>query len=197
MSNKITYDKYVSFINGVVENTISDGIEYKNFYLALMFAIVFMNYEIVNIDENGKIDIVKEWNNLNSIKFKCGNVQTSLTDFIISDYFSTNIELPIQVTVYSDMVRVINEKLDHYYNSQANITPLNTSFSILIDTITDFINNMENQFKGVDMANLAPIMTDLTKNIKDIDKKAFAETLANRIHNENENTKVSGDTNDQ
>lgn len=192
MSNKITYDKYVSFINGVVENTISDGIEYKNFYLALMFAIVFMNYEIVNIDENGKIDIVKEWENLDSIKFKCGNVQTSLTDFIISDYFSTNIELPIQVTVYSDMVRVINEKLDHYYNSQANITPLNTSFSILIDTITDFINNMENQFKGVDMANLAPIMTDLTKNIKDIDKKAFAETLANRIHNEN---KMSGDNN--
>lgn len=192
MPNNITYDKYVSFINGVVDNTISDGIEYKNFHLALMFAIVFMNYEIVNIDENGKIDIVKEWNNLNSIKFKCGNVQTSLTDFIISDYFSTNIELPIKVTAYSDMVRVINQKLEHYYTSQSNITPLNTSLSILIDTITDFINNMENQFKGVDMANLAPIMTDLTKSIKDIDKKAFAETLANHIHNEN---KMSGDNN--
>ncbi|MDE6150170.1 MAG: hypothetical protein K2F81_08825 [Ruminococcus sp.] len=197
MPNKITYDKYVSFINGVVENTISDGIEYKNFYLALMFAIVFMDYKIVNIDKNGNIDIVKEWDNLDSIKFKCGNDQTSLTDFILSDYFSTIIELPIQVTVYSDMVRVINEKLDHYYTSQANITPLNTSFSILIDTITDFINNMKNQFKGVDMANLVPVMTDLTKNIKDIDKKAFAETLANRIHDENKNTKVSGDTNDQ
>ena len=54
---------------------------------------------------------------------------------------------------------------------------------------------MENQFKDVDMSTLVPIMTDLTKDIKNLDKNTFAETLANRIHDTNKNIIMSGDNN--
>lgn len=192
---KITYDKYVSFINQVVENTIADGLEYKNFYLALMFALLFTDYEIVNENDKGNIDIVKEWESLGSIKFNSKEgKEISLTDFVCSQFYDTSVEIPININVYYNMVNVINSKLDNYYQAQVNITPLHTSLSILLDTITEYVTSMENKFNNADLTNIVPLLTDLTKDIKNMDKKAFSETLANRIH---ENNIVTGGKNDK
>ena len=199
----MNYGKYVAFINGVVDNTIEYGLEYENFYLALFFAKIFLDYKTVYESEDGVVDIYKEWDELSKLNLKVDkNGETkeiSLTDFVILDelfdfctlddniiiHCYNKMEAPISIRQYDEMVSVIDKKLDNYYAQQANITPLNTSLSELVDVVTGYITNMENSFANVDMNSVIPVITELNKNIKNIDKKKLAKSLAVNAHKDN------------
>ena len=188
----MNYGKYVAFINGVVDNTIEYGLEYENFYLALFFAKIFLDYKTVYESEDGVVDIYKEWDELSKLNLKVdknGEIkEISLTDFVILDElfdFCTLMEAPISIRQYGEMVSVIDKKLDNYYAQQANITPLNNSLSELVDVVTGYITNLENSFANVDMNSVIPVITELNKNIKNIDKKKLAKSLAVNAHKDN------------
>ena len=51
-----TYIDYLTFINVVVTKTIESGIEYRNFYSALMTANTFFGYE-PKMDEDGNFNV--------------------------------------------------------------------------------------------------------------------------------------------
>lgn len=188
----MNYGKYVAFINGVVQNTIEYGLEYENFYLALFFAKIFLDYKTVYESEDGVVDIYKEWDELSKLNLKVdknGEIkEISLTDFVILDElfdFCTLMEAPISIRQYGEMASVIDKKLDNYYAQQANITPLNNSLSELVDVVTGYITNLENSFANVDMNSVIPVITELNKNIKNIDKKKLAKSLAVNAHKDN------------
>lgn len=190
----ISYDKYVQFVDSVVNNTIEDGEEFKTFYIALMFAIVFLDYEPMHIDEEGRIIISDEWAELSKIKFTNENKETFyLTGTIFNLFidFCDNSDFPISKDVFFDMLDVINKKLDNYYRRQAHITPLTESVVTLVNVATDYIVSMENQFKDTDINKLVSSLDTVTNAIKNVDKEKVVKNVINKARSNTTKTKTT------
>ena len=73
---EFTFVDYLTFITAVVNKVIEHGEEYKRFYIALIAANMFFDYE-PETDENGEYNLNQVWNDLrkfNGIKDTEGNV---------------------------------------------------------------------------------------------------------------------------
>lgn len=191
-----SYDKYVQFVDSVVSNTVDDGEEFKTFYTTLMFAIVFLDYEPKHIDKDGHIIISDEWEELSKIKFTDKNKKDFyLAEIILSPYInfsdSDDLDFPVSQSVFDDMLDTINEKLRNYYNRQSHITPLTESLVAFVNLASDFVVNMENQFKNTDVDKLMSSLDTVTNAINNVDKKEFSKNVVNKARSNTTKSKTT------
>lgn len=193
-----TFIDYLTFINAVVEKTIENGIEYKNFYLTLTAANMFYGYEPI-VDENGSFSINDVWNDLrhfNAIKDENGETIYKGIDFyrvIQNDLYhgegyntvSTNDILPIDYYIFEEMADAIADKIEEYNNRDT----VKESITNLINTISNFVDNMEKKYENVDIAEVGNKMENFAKAVKELDYKETARQLGQLAHEAVQNEK--------
>ena len=179
-----TFIDYLTFINAVVEKTIENGVEYKNFYLTLTAANMFYGYEPI-VDENGSFSINEVWNDLrhfNWIKDENGKTIYKGIDFY---RVSTNDILPIDYYIFEEMADAIADKIEEYNNRDT----VKESITNLINTISNFVDNMEKKYENVDIAEVGNKMENFAKAVKELDYKETARQLGQLAHEAVQNEK--------
>ena len=164
---EINYDQNVAFINTVVQNTVqSGGYEYKRFWATLAFAMIFMNYKPTHFkkSEDGEKDVIlinEEWSEIRGI-----------------DVLNAGFD-PAIVT---EMYKIIDKKLDKIFNkSDIEIAATN-----LMESITDFVNEMNEKFKNEDIKSQMEQLSALSAKLKDMDSKTISEFMAKFAHENNQ-----------
>lgn len=184
-NKEFTYVDYLTFIKAVVDKTIEEGIEQKNFYIALFGANIFYGYEPTE-DEFGNSDKSVIWNELRNfdIKDESGKVLFKNVDLykILNDAGDSMFEeiLPIPRYVYQEMVGLVGEKLWDYQNR--DITK--EAIANLLNKIGDFVNTLEEKCKDVDIQEVSEKFQSYADAIKQSDFKETAKQLAHVIHDE-------------
>lgn len=184
-NKEFTYVDYLTFIKAVVDKTIEEGIEQKNFYIALFGANIFYGYEPTE-DEFGNSDKSVIWNELRNydIKDESGKVIFKNVDLykILNDTGDSMFEeiLPIPRYVYKEMVGLVEEKLWEYQNR--DITK--EAIANLLNKIGDFVDTLEEKYKDVDIQEVSEKFQSYADAIKQSDFKETAKQLAHVIHNE-------------
>lgn len=194
-----TFVDYLTFINAVVEKTIENGIEYKNFYLALFAANMFYDYE-PETDESGNFNLNDVWNDLRhfkGIKDEDGNDIVEDENGIDIYFVFENLDMiseadnadafvkkiiPIDFYIFKEMVDTINTKVDHWNNRDT----VKEAVTNLMNKISDYVDNMESKFDGVDIEETAKRVEKYADAIKNNDFKQTARELAKVIHAENQ-----------
>jgi len=191
---------YLTFINAVVNETIKNGVEYKQFYITLTAASMFYSYE-PEVDENGSFNINDVWNDLHDFKdiktednikvFPGGLDLYKLfrnTIFLSSEQINVlGAILPIDISIFEEMLDVIDEKIEMYKNKDE----IKESVTRLINSIAEFVDNTKDTFEGVDLKEITNKMDTFSKTMKENDFGVVANELATIVHNENKtNEKV-------
>lgn len=188
---------YLTFINAVVNETIKNGIEYKQFYITLTAASMFYSYE-PEVDENGNFNMNDVWNYLHDFKdikdiktednikiFPGGLDLYKLfknTIFLSSEQIDVlDAILPIDISIFEEMLDVIDEKIEMYKNKDE----IKESVTRLINSIAEFVDNTKDTFEGVDLKEITNKMDTFSKIMKENDFGVVANELATIIHNEN------------
>ena len=189
-----TFIDYLTFINAVVDETIKNGVEYKQFYITLTAASMFYNYE-PEVDENGSFNMNDVWNDLHDFKdiktednikvFPGGLNLYKLfrnTIFLSSEQIDVlDAILPIDISIFEEMLDVIDEKIEMYKNKDE----IKESVTRLINSIAEFVDNTKDTFEGVDLKEITNKMDTFSKTMKENDFGIVANKLATIIHNEN------------
>lgn len=198
-----TFIDYLTFINAVVEKTIENAIEYKNFYLTLTAANMFYGYE-PTVDENGSFSMNEVWNDLrhfNGIKDENGETIFEgidlyrmlregayyFDDKLLSYNENVIIEdiLPIDYYIFKEMCDTITDKIDEYNNHDT----IKESITNLMNTISNFVDNMEKKYENVDIAEVGNKMENFAKTVKELDYKETARQLGYLAHEAAQNEK--------
>ena len=184
-NKEFTYVDYLTFIKAVVDKTIEEGIEQKNFYIALFGANIFYGYEPPE-DEFGNSDKSVIWNELKNydIKDESGKVLFKNVDLykILNDTGDSMFEeiLPIPRYVYKEMVGLVEEKLWEYQNRDVT----KEAIANLLNKIGDFVDTLEEKYKDVDIQEVSEKFQSYADAIKQSDFKETAKQLAHVIHDE-------------
>ena len=184
-NKEFTYVDYLTFIKAVVDKTIEEGIEQKNFYIALFGANIFYGYEPPE-DEFGNSDKRVIWNELRNydIKDESGKVLFKNVDLykILNDTGDSMFEeiLPIPRYVYKEMVGLVEEKLWEYQNRDVT----KEAIANLLNKIGDFVDTLEEKYKNVDIQEVSEKFQSYADAIKQSDFKETAKQLAHVIHDE-------------
>ena len=184
-NKEFTYVDYLTFIKAVVDKTIDEGIEQKNFYIALFGANIFYGYEPPE-DEFGNSDKSVIWNELRNydIKDESGKVLFKNVDLykILNDTGDSMFEeiLPIPRYVYKEMVGLVEEKLWEYQNRDVT----KEAIANLLNKIGDFVDTLEEKYKDVDIQEVSEKFQSYADAIKQSDFKETAKQLAHVIHDE-------------
>ena len=184
-NKEFTYVDYLTFIKAVVDKTIEEGIEQKNFYIALFGANIFYGYEPPE-DEFGNSDKSVIWNELRNydIKDEGGKVLFKNVDLykILNDTGDSMFEeiLPIPRYVYKEMVGLVEEKLWEYQNRDVT----KEAIANLLNKIGDFVDTLEEKYKDVDIQEVSEKFQSYADAIKQSDFKETAKQLAHVIHDE-------------
>ena len=184
-NKEFTYVDYLTFIKAVVDKTIEEGIEQKNFYIALFGANIFYGYEPPE-DEFGNSDKSVIWNELRNydIKDESGKVLFKNVDLykILNDTGDSMFEeiLPIPRYVYKEMVGLVEEKLWEYQNRDVT----KEAIANLLNKIGDFVDTLEEKYKNVDIQEVSEKFQSYADAIKQSDFKETAKQLAHVIHDE-------------
>lgn len=184
-NKEFTYVDYLTFIKAVVDKTIEEGIEQKNFYIALFGANIFYGYEPPE-DEFGNSDKSVIWNELRNfdIKDENGKVLFKNVDLykILNDTGDSMFEeiLPIPRYVYKEMVGLVEEKLWEYQNRDTT----KEAIANLLNKIGDFVDTLEEKYKDVDIQEVSEKFQSYADAIKQSDFKETAKQLAHVIHDE-------------
>ena len=184
-NKEFTYVDYLTFIKAVVDKTIEEGIEQKNFYIALFGANIFYGYEPTE-DELGNSDKSVIWNELRNydIKDESGKVLFKNVDLykILNDTGDSMFEeiLPIPRYVYKEMIGLVEEKLWEYQNRDTT----KEAIANLLNKIGDFVDTLEEKYKDVDIQEVSEKFQSYADAIKQSDFKETAKQLAHVIHDE-------------
>ena len=194
-----TFIDYLTFINAVVEKTIENGIEYKNFYLTLTAANMLYGYE-PTVDENGSFSINEVWNDLrhfNWIKDENGETIFEGIDFygaITNSFYFYNESnskvsakdvSPIDYYIFEEMTDAIDDKIKEYQNRDT----VKESITNLMNTISNFVDNMEKKYENVDITEVGNKMESFAKTVKELDYKETARQLGQLAHESAQNEK--------
>lgn len=185
---------YLTFINAVVDETIKNGVEYKQFYITLTAASMFYSYE-PEVDEDGSFNMNDVWNYLHDFKdIKTeDNIKIFPGDLDLYKLFRNTIFLsseqidvldailPIDISIFEEMLDVIDEKIEMYKNKDET----KESVTRLINSIVEFVDNTKDAFEGVDLKEITNKMDTFSKTMKENDFGVVANELATIIHNEN------------
>ena len=184
-NKEFTYVDYLTFIKAVVDKTIEEGIEQKNFYIALFGANIFYGYEPPE-DEFGNSDKSVIWNELRNfdIKDDKGKITFKGADLykILNDTYDDMLPeiLSIPKYIYEEMLETINDKIYDYQNR--DITK--EAIANLLNKIGDFVDTLEEKYKDVDIQEVSEKFQSYADAIKQSDFKETAKQLAHVIHDE-------------
>lgn len=189
-NKEFTYVDYLTFIKAVVDKTIEEGIEQKNFYIALFGANIFYGYEPPE-DEFGNSDKSVIWNDLRNfdIKDDKGKIAFKGADLykILNDTYDDMLKeiLPVPQYVYEEMLETINEKIFDYQNRDV----AKEAIASLVNKISDYVDTLEEKYKDVDIQEVSEKFQSYADAIKQSDFKETAKQLAHVIHEDKEREK--------
>ena len=173
-NKEFTYVDYLTFIKAVVDKTIEEGIEQKNFYIALFGANIFYGYEPPE-DEFGNSDKSVIWNELRNydIKDESGKVLFKNVDLykILNDTGDS---------MFEEILETINDKIYDYQNRDVT----KEAIANLLNKIGDFVDTLEEKYKNVDIQEVSEKFQSYADAIKQSDFKETAKQLAHVIHDE-------------
>lgn len=184
-NKEFTYVDYLTFIKAVVDKTIEEGIEQKNFYIALFGANIFYGYEPPE-DEFGNSDKSVIWNELRNFSIKGEDGEFILKDIdlymVLNDQYDDMLPeiLPIPKYIYSEMLRTINDKIYGYQNRDVT----KEAIANLLNKIGGFVDTLEEKYKDVDIQEVSEKFQSYADAIKQSDFKETAKQLAHVIHDE-------------
>lgn len=189
-----TYIDYLTFINVVVTKTIESGIEYRNFYSALMTANTFFGYE-PKMDEDGNFNVNDVWAELrhfNGIKNNDGD--TIFADFdlyraVANSYYDIDSQLdkilPIEPYIFDEIQEIITNKLDEHYRKD----PARDALANLFNSVADLVRSYEDKFKDVDINEATEQLSKLGDIINKKDFSEVASAIATTVHADNQKKK--------
>lgn len=184
-NKEFTYVDYLTFIKAVVDKTIEEGIEQKNFYIALFGANIFYGYEPTE-DEFGNSDKSVIWNELRNFSIKGEDGEFILKDIdlymVLNDQYDDMLPeiLPIPKYIYSEMLETINDKIYDYQNRDV----AKEAIANLLNKIGGFVDTLEEKYKDVDIQEVSEKFQSYADAIKQSDFKETAKQLAHVIHDE-------------
>ena len=184
-NKEFTYVDYLTFIKAVVDKTIEEGIEQKNFYIALFGANIFYGYEPTE-DELGNSDKSVIWNELRNFDIKDDKDKIAFKGAdlykILNDTYDDMLKeiLPIPQYVYEEMLETINGKIFYYQNRDV----AKEAIASLVNKIGDFVDTLEEKYKDVDIQEVSEKFQSYADAIKQSDFKETAKQLAHVIHDE-------------
>lgn len=184
-NKEFTYVDYLTFIKAVVDKTIEEGIEQKNFYIALFGANIFYGYEPPE-DEFGNSDKSVIWNELRNFSIKGEDGEFILKDIdlymVLNDQYDDMLPeiLPIPKYIYSEMLETINDKIYDYQNRDV----AKEAIANLLNKIGGFVDTLEEKYKDVDIQEVSEKFQSYADAIKQSDFKETAKQLAHVIHDE-------------
>lgn len=184
-NKEFTYVDYLTFIKAVVDKTIEEGIEQKNFYIALFGANIFYGYEPTE-DELGNSDKSVIWNELRNFSIKGEDGEFILKDIdlymVLNDQYDDMLPeiLPIPKYIYSEMLETINDKIYDYQNRDV----AKEAIANLLNKIGGFVDTLEEKYKDVDIQEVSEKFQSYADAIKQSDFKETAKQLAHVIHDE-------------
>ena len=189
-NKEFTYVDYLTFIKAVVDKTIEEGIEQKNFYIALFGANIFYGYEPTE-DELGNSDKSVIWNELRNFSIKGEDGEFILKDIdlymVLNDQYDDMLPeiLPIPKYIYSEMLETINDKIYDYQNRDVT----KEAIANLLNKIGSFVDTLEEKYKDVDIQEVSEKFQSYADAIKQSDFKETAKQLAHVIHEDKEREK--------
>lgn len=189
-NKEFTYVDYLTFIKAVVDKTIEEGIEQKNFYIALFGANIFYGYEPPE-DEFGNSDKNVIWNDLRNfdIKDDKGKIAFKGADLykILNDTYDDMLKeiLPVPQYVYEEMLETISGKIFYYQNRDV----AKEAIASLVNKISDYVDTLEEKYKDVDIQEVSEKFQSYADAIKQSDFKETAKQLAHVIHEDKEREK--------
>lgn len=184
-NKEFTYVDYLTFIKAVVDKTIEEGIEQKNFYIALFGANIFYGYEPPE-DEFGNSDKSVIWNELRNFDIKDDKDKIAFKGAdlykILNDSYDDMLPeiLPIPKYIYEEMLETINDKIYDYQNRDV----AKEAIANLLNKIGDFVDTLEEKYKDVDIQEVSEKFQSYAEAIKQSDFKETAKQLAHVIHEE-------------
>ena len=179
-NDNFTYTDYLTFVNYVVDNTLSWGAEYQNFFTALAIAQIFFEYQI-SYDENGDFDFNKAWSDIRNYNYE--GTRYDLYKFVCDNPDDRDI-IPIDQYLYTDMVEQISNKL--WEATQKN--PIRDAIAECITTINNYLVSAEDKLKDIDMPSALATLTQFTDMLTNEDnKKAVISEIAKTVHKESYN----------
>lgn len=193
---EFTFVDYLTFITAVTNKVIENGEEYKRFYIALIAANMFFNYE-PETNENGDFNMNQVWNDLrafNGIKDADGNVvfaNVDLYKICQPDYNEREILekiLPIDFYVYDDMLDAIDDKLYSYTNRDT----VKEAATNLINKVSNYVDEVSDKFNDLDIKEIVSQLASFSQTVEGIDKKAIISEIASKVHADKININVGG-----
>ena len=182
-NKEFTYVDYLTFIKAVVDKTIEEGYEQKNFYIALFGANIFYGYEPPE-DEFGNSDKSVIWNELRifDVKDDKGKITFKGADLykMLNDQYDDMLPeiLPIPKYIYSEMLETINDKIYDYQNRDV----AKEAIANLVNKISNYVDTLEEKYKDVDIQEVSEKVQSYAEAIKQSDFKETAKQLAHVIH---------------
>ena len=189
-NKEFTYVDYLTFIKAVVDKTIEEGIEQKNFYIALFGANIFYGYEPTE-DELGNSDKSVIWNELRNFDIKDDKDKIAFKGAdlykILNDTYDDMLKeiLPVPQYVYEEMLETINGKIFYYQNRDV----AKEAIASLVNKISDYVDTLEKKYKDVDIQEVSEKFQSYADAMKQNDFKETAKQLAHVIHEDKEREK--------
>lgn len=158
MVNKISMQKYITFIDYVAKKIIEDGIEYKEFWIAYTTATMFFGYKANK--ENDEIDVNIVWDKLEGIKVNVDNEEYSLIDIIFNVHVlkSFKNDFPIDYTVYKSMLEKIDYKINAYIQKENHKTPLSDALALLVYKLDTGIEQYQEKIKDINFSEIVELL---------------------------------------
>ena len=193
---EFTFVDYLTFITAVVNKVIEHGEEYKRFYIALIAANMFFDYE-PETDENGEYNLNQVWNDLrkfNGIKDTEGNVVFADIDLyqICIDIYDIEDRLekilPMDFYIYQDMLAAIDDKLLEYKNRDT----VKEATTNLINKVSYYVDEVYDKFDDLDIKDTVSQLGSFAQTIEGLDKKAVISEIVSKVHADKINMSVGG-----
>ena len=193
---EFTFVDYLTFITAVANKVIEHGEEYKRFYIALIAANMFFDYE-PETGENGEYNLNQVWNDLrkfNGIKDTEGNVVFANIDLYqicqpdYQEHETLEKILPIDFYVYDDMLDEIDNKIDEYKNRDT----VKEATTNLINKVSYYVDEVYDKFDDLDIKEVVSQLGSFAQTIEGVDKKAVVSEIASKVHNDKIKIDVGG-----
>lgn len=182
---KFTFADYITFIDWVYTRVIVAGIEFKQFYLAVITAKMFFDYDVFEDNEvktnDEQLDYSKAWELLNQFYIfdNVSIIELFSVDYNIYEYFDkcdkNNLVYDnVSTEQFKNMIDVIDKKIDYYFNRDESTRELNQAFMGLIESIEGVIAKLDK----VDIENALEMLGGIKSTFDNLDEKTIAKTIA-------------------
>lgn len=182
---KFTFADYITFIDWVYTRVIVAGIEFKQFYLAVITAKMFFDYDVFEDNEvktnDEQLDYSKAWELLNQFYIfdNVSIIELFSVDYNVYEYFDkcdkNNLVYDnVSTEQFKNMIDVIDKKIDYYFNRDESTRELNQAFMGLIESIEGVIAKLDK----VDIENALEMLGGIKSTFDNLDEKTIAKTIA-------------------